>query len=226
MGNKLWVFGDSFSVKSKQENTYIDQISAALNLEIRNYSKGGSSLDYLYYAFDNTFSEIKENDVVLITLTDYYRVWMNREHPDYGTWGDITYEDRRWLNQYKTKFFIEEAKFAQLNMFLEVVAARLDFLNSKPVLLWCFWDEIAAGNIRPVKNSITVSKGSLYTISINEFKTEADKVFIKTNNLDDRPNHFSLKNHNILADKVINYLNNNIDVIDLTEGFYSNFIES
>ena len=225
MERTLWVFGDSFSVKSNTDETYLNFLAEKLPVSINYQSHGGTSLEYSYYRFNEVWDQIKEDDLVLITLTDIYRTWVNRDNPDYGMWGEIDRQTEKWLNLYKTEYYIEEEKYARLDIFFSAIDSRLKFLKSKPILLWCFRDEFKEGKVRVKPSSIQFSKGCLIDISSQEFCSEEDKPIINSIFLDNRPNHLSLVNHHILTSKLIEGFNNNSGEIDLTEGFKSKFIK-
>jgi hypothetical protein len=68
------------------------------------------------------------------------------------------------------------------------------------------------------------AQGTLFDIQANEFQDPETTTHDYFRGVDCRYNHLSLRNHKIMADKVVDYFENS-EALDLSTGFHKGFIE-
>ena len=95
MTANLWIIGNSFSEQTCNDQlTWMQQVANNLDLNLRNFSLGGASLSYTYKTFNDNRSQIRHNDVLIITLTDIDRRWLFEDEPDEAIWTIV--DRRKW----------------------------------------------------------------------------------------------------------------------------------
>ncbi len=243
----LYVFGDSFA------ETYIDPIwnaddiercftrkwsvllSKKLGVELKNYGIGGSSLEYTYYKFNQLRADLKEDDVVVIVLTDSLRKWIIQDRPETASLIAVETHDNinSKLKKYAQWYFVDvlraEIEETHLHNFLYAVHVTTAHLKVKPLFI-CAFDKISRGEWtvdvdvvdRIHRNNFAI--GSLWEVSSYEIehsiRDEAKAVCTHLRK-EFRMNHLSDVQHPILADKILDYIHNGT-IVDLTTGFVKN----
>lgn len=240
----LYVFGDSFShdishmeisntdrLKRKikfptfipLENNWTNILSKRLTGSTVhvNESMAGCANEYIYHKLITNYEKFKAGDHVVVCLTAENRRWLVERCPHLANWamcdfepdvpGSVTKEENHAIGQYARYLHSDLAAGSIYNAIIwaTVYAARsVEHLGVKFLIL-------------PGFHEINGVKGTLNDASTSEFDSieTLQKFYRKTN--DTRWNHFSEKNHEILADKVYNFFTDFTDV-DLTTGFETN----
>lgn len=230
----LWVFGDSYAKHYENlDNQWTALVSKSLNTDMRTFGLVGSSAEYTYNCFNKVRQDIKKNDIVVLALTTHSRRWFFKDYPNhtaqpapgtdykepksvYNPTGisnvDVAlslYEDH--LNNHDV-----------FNTYLENFLYNLDYhtkkLNLHTIILINFYDtEYFLKDKRNQFSSLRFSNGMMLDISLNEFTKD---FFLEYNTSipDIRINHMIKSNHTILANKILDNIQNNKE-IDLTTGF-------
>jgi hypothetical protein len=240
----LYVFGDSFasievdptiSIEIKEQlvaKAWSSVLSKKLGVELKNFGISGSSLEYTYYKFYQVRADLKEDDVVVIVLTDSLRKWIIQDRP--GTASLAACETRNIhpkFKKYAQWYFVNvlraEIEEIHLHNFLYAVHVTTAHLKVKPLFI-CAFDKISRGDWTVDVNTVdsihvnNFAIGSLWEISSYEIEHNSKEIAVRTNiKKEFRLNHLSDLQHPILADKILNYINDRTTV-DLTVGFVKN----
>lgn len=240
----LYVFGDSFasietdptmSVDAREQlvaKTWSMLLSKKLGVELKNYGISGSSLEYTYYKFNQLRADLKEDDVVVIVLTDSLRKWIIQDRP--GTSSLTAFETHDVdpkLKKYAQWYFVNvlnaEIEEMHLHNFLYAVHVTTAHLKVKPLFI-CAFDKISRGHWAVDVNEVdrihvnNFAIGSLWEVSSNEIKHSSNEISVRTNlKKEFRMNHLTDVQHPILTDKILNYIHHGT-IVDLTTGFVKN----
>jgi len=242
----LYVFGDSFAATEVNPTWNADQmekmftrkwavlLSKKLGVELKNYGISGSSLEYTYYKFNQVRADLKEDDVVIIVLTDLLRKWIIQDRPETTSLSaaerhNIDPKFKKYAQWYFVNVLRAEIEETHLHNFLYAVHATTAHLKVKPLFV-CAFDKISRGKWtvdvdtvdRAHANNFAI--GSLWEISSYEIEylIEDNVTAVKTNlRKEFRSNHLSDVQHPILVDKILDYIHNGATV-DLTTGFVKN----
>jgi hypothetical protein len=211
--NKLWTFGDSFITTRIDDNNWVKQIATNLNYESKSYGVAGSSLEYMYYNVDQQFKEFDKDDIVIIALTQLTRYWLFKDNPTLGNLHSIGKEysvgsrEQQFAEQYFVDHHNEAVSAVHLKNFLTVLDVNTQHMKIKPIIFSCFPD------VEQVTNSLelglNVVPGNLYR---DVDRAEIRKEFLRPSGLyvDKRPNHMTPENHEILSNKVIDFIQNDV----------------
>lgn len=246
----LYVFGDSFASTEINPTWNAEDIerlfmkkwsvllSKKLGVELKNYGISGSSLEYTYYKFNQICADLKEDDVVVIVLTDLLRKWIIKDRPVTSSLvavemhGDLNPNLVKCAQWYFANVLNLEVEEVHLQNFLHAVNATTSHLKVKPLFV-CAFDTVSRGrwgiDVSTVNKSQSNSFaiGSLWEVSSYEIThTNNDLASAVRTNLkkEFRLNHLSDVQHDILADKILNYIHTGTTV-DLTTGFIKNIYE-
>jgi hypothetical protein len=234
----LHIFGDSFFEEWPYDHTYAkpqrwqDQLATKLGVNVKFYGLAGSAVDYTIKQYHLALPNIKSDDYVIIGITNASRIYSSLQEKD-GSCSALMMSDAdsnkvhgpHWKKALEVgvKWFMDtEINEYHILDFLHAIEYNSKSLVNKPLVLECFGHA-------PIKrqhinfNNINFAIGFMYDPCYNEFKTDADKVKHQTVPGDDRANHLSPVNHDILAVKLYNYFNNN-EQLNLTAGFAEKII--
>lgn len=239
----LWLFGDSFSHQWTENNkcanverTWSNQLAAAFSnvsrcsIVVNNFSIYGSSQDYTLSQIKDHLTEIDPSDWVVITLTERSRYWLVDNHPSVShsrikgrTLDDPEYQRAielfdRYINRDSIQILHQDYRLAWLNLI-----ARNFNLNIQ--VLRCFEDD----KLDPEKyTDIKISQGCLLKIQNNEWKDQSVEPHLQLIEFwagwDARYNHLCLRNHTILAEKLVDAFVKR-SAVDLDSGFHRRFLE-
>lgn len=225
----IWAFGDSFidSYDYKKEqrisdyDTWLQTIGKKLNQEVKNYGCVGSSLDFTYYKFNSIRSHIKKNDIVIFAATNLSRRWLRKEWPyltqitDLATL-DIDKDFVKAIKYYILHLDHPELYQTYLTTFLYNLKDITEDLNLHTLVIPCMEDTYKF--LLPLhKNFPTLhwAQGYLDAVNIKEYDSKLNRI----NTIEDgKINHLCWSNHNILADKILDNINDN-KILDLETGF-------
>ena len=237
--SKLWFFGDSYiaDLSNIIDNTPWSHfvIDAFPGYEAENLGKVCSSLDFLYYTYNDKRPEFKQGDVVILTLTTLHRKFLNTEKrkimPSFMNSGFILREGQRELVEenheyygfFVSELFNDDAELAKLDLFLD--ALQYDVLSKGIRIVVLPIDrefKTKEHLIMGVSGNIRLKDVSRLEIEKRFGKNLRDGYYLHSpvKEYDSKlSNHLSPENNKILAQKVINALNNNDKTIDLSSGW-------
>ncbi len=228
--NNLWIFGDSFSVgrqdikKGKTISYKLWYEFVAQNLECEyyhNYAQWGVSNEYIINEFMSRKQEYKEGDFIIIQLTDVSRQWFFPDHPDLANIHHVIdmsehlpKEKYKAIESYLKYLDNDPIKYMKYTLYCMAINYQAITDLSKCKIL-----------IIPGFNNIPTVNGTLLSVCNGEF-VDDDSLhkWYSKHRFDPRPNHLSIKNHEILGNKVSYYFLNGgyLDLInDFEKGFLS-----
>jgi hypothetical protein len=237
--SKIWFFGDSYISSYKLAKSWTINVQEEfIDYDSENLGLPGSSLDYLYYIYNKRRTEIKEGDIVILTLTTYHRLFLKHEIPGKNSFlfPDFIHtqgEGHEWINEGHEYYghFVSDLFNLPVHEALKNV-----FLNSLQ------YDAITKGIkiiVLPVdkckiseKDSITTVNNTRHGllgvsgeqhqakfgigISHEWFKHEKFREYDKS-----LANHLTPRNNEILANKVIRNIKTNEPIDLATEWEYT-----
>lgn len=243
----LYVLGDSFAAAQIDPMWNADNIerlftrkwpallSKKLGVELKNYGISGSSLEYTYYKFNQLRADLKEDDIVVIVLTDLLRKWIIHDRPGTASLSAVeTHDVHPKLKKYAQWYFANvlnaELEETHLHNFLYAVHKTTAHLKVKPLFI-CAFDKVSRGIWTVDVNTVdplhinNFAIGSLWEVSSLEIKHSSNEIAVKTNlKKEFRLNHMSDVQHPILVDKILNYIHHGT-IVDLTTDFVQNIYE-
>ncbi len=208
--NKLWSFGDSFT--HPFPNNWIEQVANELNLENKSFGYNGSSLDFTYLAVNRFAEQFKEDDVVILALTDVSRQWVIKDKPGFthiqSLEAVVPKTDIMFYYRYFMTCIIPEVVETRLENFLWALKAKTLHLKQKPIVFFCFGSTLDVMSKKKLPEFNYVN-WPLKTVCENEIVIkDRTKKFVDG----PRYNHLMPVNHKILASKVLNFINNNKEI--------------
>ena len=164
-----------------------------------------SSLEFTYEAFNTYRHEIKQNDIVILIVTNMGSHWFFRENPSKTYWMimDKDPEMRERIETYLTHLENKELKELYLKNFLY----NLQYLTKKLSLHTIVLSTFKHGNESLEKIDLpllNIARDNLYNVSVNEFEdgvTDPFKFFRR--GVDFRISHLTHSNHTVLANKIV-----------------------
>lgn len=223
----LWIFGDSFTDQYTPVETWMKQVADRLEQKPNYYGQRGSSLAYTYEKFNEVREQIQPNDIVIIAPTDLARRWFFRERHQQTAWASI--DERgptsKAIREYVLYLEDEKTHLIYLMNFLYNVNYLAKTRNVKTVILPCFdWlaDELyRCANQFP---DIHIAKGCLVRVSVNELEEgQINNMTMLARGVEFRMCHLIKSNHDILANKIVNYIKNN-EAISLEQDFIKHVV--
>ena len=238
---KIWIFGDSFAELREDSDQAKTQwqglIAHHFECAIVNVSANGASAKWITYKLAEMWDEIKLGDLVYVFVPYWDRKLLLKDHPSfsglqsldgYKKNKDITkdwnYYSKQEINAYRDYFmYLHDTDLTMLDT-LSLYAwinNLLEKTSIKPVV----FDTRSDQPYKIINANYDLVKGHIMDVSVNEFvSNDIWKEMATTGGFHDvRPCHLSKVNHQILAQKIIDYVTNNIP-IDLTYGFKEKFI--
>jgi len=240
----VWVLGNSFSYQTDNYNTWMKQVADRTDSTITNLSVNGTSLDYVYYTFNNIRNNAMPGDIILATFTDVNRRWMFKDVPSDAMWRSLDPDSYTTIvEKDNIRFEQRDSKIVEgVNLYIECLdntiayeIYMLNFLhnlnhfarskNVHVIILPCF--EYVSDRLNEVKNQfpdLNIADKSIMSVSKNEFLPgEFYLSGIMRFNPDLRSNHLTQSNHNTMAEKLLNNIKNK-EPISLRNGFLNNFL--
>jgi len=229
----VWVFGDSFATlidKSENQKQYMEIIADHYNTDLKTFGICGTNLEYTYNEFHRERDNIQNGDILIITTTVIARRWFFECNPDLAA-DDLgrEYSETQSIKRYRafldTNYVPHRINFFN---FLYTVNELSEKLNLKTMVLCvCIDTEEILENFKNKIPKVHIAKGllndDLYLKEMtDEFKNYYESLAYDKRG-DPRPNHMIKSNHIILADKIINHINQGTD-IDLTQVFVEKYI--
>lgn len=235
----IWLFGDSYAgdvVQDLDIPLYYNVLKKHYLAELHNHGRPGSSLQYMYDKFNYIRCNFEKNDIVIICLTEVFRQYFFENRPQISMaqeWA-LSLCDEPERNAIHSFFKIlhnGNNDFVNLLNFmynLEDISTRLDLRTI--VLTMCnsshlYGDEKSLIFSDITYSSVTMATGFLNSISRSETSDSkiSDLLYRRTMYPDPRPNHLCISNHKILAQKIIDNIDDGCP-IDLTTGFLTDLL--
>ena len=235
--NTLWSFGPSVAQLTDYRNNnnliieeqWINQVANKLNLKHYAFGLAGTSIEYTYKKFYDCKKEIENNDVIIVVTSPIYdRHWFFEDRPkitsinDPGLTKDESMAMKQWMMHLDKN---NSLKKVYLYNFLESLHNTTVMKNCTTLLIPAWEDE------QFILNEIKNDFPNIYTVNDNLvtiITSEFDNKYTKNQVLDivkedKRFCHMIKSNHTILANKLINYIENKVD-IDFNSDFITNVI--
>ena len=208
--NTLWSFGDSFT--HPFDNNWIAQISSGLNLENKSFGFNGSSLDFTYLAVNRFAEQFKEDDVVIVALTEVSRQWVIKDQPGcthiQSLEALVPKSDIMFYYRYFMTCVIPEVVETRLENFLWALKAKTLHLKQKPIIFFCFGSTLDVMRKKKLPEFNYVN-WPLKTVCEQEIAIkDRQKKFVG----EPRINHLMPVNHKILASKVLDHIKNSKEI--------------
>jgi hypothetical protein len=246
--NKIWFLGDSYVAnatgpwlkKTNEAKSWTKILTEAFpEYTNENIALGASSLDFLYYTYEQRRKKFKSGDIVIMSLTNIERLFL-RQHKEsayrFLQNGRITtpfeskgkpveylLEDHPWYTYFADDLYNPKTHQAKLNLFLNCLQYDAMTKGIKiialPMAHFPFLDtedkdHITIGKTKKDMDLFAVSNKQLETkfnhIKVLFWQHEECRTYDKT-----LSNHLTPRNNEILANKVIRNIKTN-EPIDLT----------
>ena len=240
--NTLWTFGDSY-IQAKpmdSESSWVKLIAHELGLESKAFGKNATSLEYMYKCVDDNLRNFKENDIVIITLTNHFRRWIIAERPEFSWLPiiEILAEYKHNIDFYKQYFATLDIGIItrELKFFLFYLESQTRHMKIKPIVFNCFKTmpslqrNMFQNTVAPFVPDLNFVSYYLNGISdselvpaIQNIKTQTKKEWIVYK--DNRINHMSIYNNNVLKNKIVKFIQDGTP-IRLHEGFAKCIIDA
>ncbi len=238
---KIWIFGDSFAElredREQSKTQWQGLIAHHFKCEIVNISNNGASAKWLTYKLAEMWNEIQLGDLVYVFVPYWDRQFILKEHPSFSGLPslDLYKKDEGHTKEWNN--YSKEQINAFRKYFMYLHDADIVMLDTLSLYAWIN-NLLAKTSIKPVvfdtrpekphklmDANYELVKGHIIENSVNEFITDDIwKEMTKNGGFYDvRPCHLSKVNHQILAQKIIDYITN-MTPIDLTHGFEEKFI--
>lgn len=239
---KLWVFGDSFSETGSgvSERSWSMQLTGKLkdrtsvDIELRDISLIGCSQDWILERYLSVVDKIHPQDHVIIVMTSPERYWFFQNQPDLTNWniidlGDKISREQALAIEYYYKYINrQEMSILHSTSRLGMIAyqTRIRSLR-KPLIMNGFDHLVYPSEIWP---DLDFAQGCLAEVQFKEYQDSQNAVDEKTQitgwfkGYDCRFNHLCLSNHDVLSDKLANYMLDGTPV-DLTRGFHEEIVD-
>lgn len=230
--NTLWSFGDSYAecyARDVNNEQYLNLIAKRLNYTHKSFGLSGTSISYTSYMFNQIRDNIQCDDKVVIVLTNLFRHWFFGDRPKEAALNvNLSHAEQKAIKHYM--LYLENN--------LEWKTALLDFLynvdyvtkekNLKTIVMYGFYDVQNFTNFKEYKfENIRFANGTLDNMQRREFKADLYNKWVQVEKEqmgDPRLNHITKSNHYILADKIVDYFENNVN-IDLTKDFLTDILD-
>ena len=247
--SKIWFFGDSFAANKPHEGCYgkswtINVQEAFPEYDSENLALVASSLDYLYYTYEQKRKEFVGGDIVIMSLTNIERLFLRELEKDlplrFLQTGRITspfagkalehlLEDHPWYNYFADDLFNPEAHKAKVNLFLNSLQYDAMTKGIKIIVLpikHCQFidtenkDYITLGKTNRDLDLCRVSRKQV-EVKFNDsnslwFENEEHHEYDKT-----LANHLTPRNNEILANNVIRNIKTDEPIDLATEWEYT-----
>lgn len=232
---RLIIVGDSFSVAPMEAEdateTWPQQAADRLGLELWNLSQHGVAQDWCFQQLRAGFHAldgITDQDRIIVVLTHPNRFWFLEKYPNLsnshilGIDKYVSKEQNRAIQGFMQHIQRPQLDTLQMVMRLGWLAGQVARLKlPPPLMIRAFGMNVQEAAAYP---EMYWSQGTLFDIQTDEFQNPETTTHDYFRGVDCRYNHLSLRNHKIMADKVVDYFKNNVP-LDLSTGFHKGFIE-
>lgn len=217
--NKLWIFGDSYAADYNVKDSWFNILGEMLNCEVINRGLPGVDNTWIANQFQENIEHMSSDDHVITMLTDPQRFWLFENIPNLSNWYSIGKHFWKTAEEVVSKEEFDAAKKYTRHLWNEKLAVTIYKMAQYYVM--------SHPNSKVIQNFFEIDGviGSMIDISRNEHVgNTVEEKFANAQPVDDRPNHMSLPNHKIFAEKMYYWINNPDTILDLTTGFEENFL--
>ena len=216
MVRNIWIFGDSFAHYLAGSSRYHNIISEHFNTTHRSYGLGGTAQEYTFHQVNKFISQFHKNDVIIIFLTDYSRLWLFEDNPSLATSVQLLeeFEKDKKLHSFLETYFVDmnylqHVKKIEQKLFLDYLALATRKIKIRPIIIKNF--NYVDYYIHP---NLTYSIGDILIPSLEEFNKD---IWLDPTFKEFRPNHLSERNHMVLAEKLIRHIEDGVEINLKTE---------
>jgi hypothetical protein len=228
---RLFITGDSFSVAdvSNDIKLWSHRTAEKLGLTLINNSMHGASQDWAWMCIDNWLPNMTKDDQLVVILTHPAREWYFEDKPHITNFNIIDLEDQ--VGNERVQAMVSYAKhiqrlprdIARVEQRLAWLSLELSIRDLNPTLIIKAFDQDIGRSQR--YQNLKWANGTLNRVQINEFKIpDVDNINNIWRGIDTRYNHMILDNHEILADKIVDYFTQG-NAIDLNNGFIESILD-
>jgi hypothetical protein len=232
---QIWIFGDSYAEDYTQGNPKILEqqwhrlLGTHFNAPITNRGLRGSSLEWLYYTWQQERQKINSGDIVIAMITNLRRRWLLQESPGITSFRLLTNKNINHVDPKTFKAIELYYRYLDNDLYMSSLLENWlynvnDLAREKqcPVLIFPVFPEMEEilPNMIPQFPHLHFPKGYMFDVSDYECSEDLRQSPIVT---DGRCNHLLPPNHHVLKDKIVSYIEQQIS-IDLTVGFHKNII--
>lgn len=240
---KLWIFGDSWSSLSTTDPSCVwtRQLAHKLALAIgqpitlHNTSLIGSAQDWALMEYVKVLDQIRPEDYMVFLLTSPTRYWYFEDLPSVSNWNILDFDsvvgkDRARAVEAYIKY-IQRPEIDELNVQGRLSTIAYETRSRRlrnPLILKGFEQELG---LAASYSELNISLGDLAEVQNKEYQNlELVEKLVNQGiagyfrGSDCRYNHLCLRNHDILADKLVDALVTNTSP-DLSTGFYEAIVE-
>jgi hypothetical protein len=242
MSQKLWIFGDSFAAMhiNSPERIWQRQLGRQMSersgkpVELRVHGLPGSSQDWALQQFVLNADAISEHDRVIFIATTPSRYWYFQDRPALSNWNILDFDEACTEEQARAvELHIKHIQRLELDILQ--CASRMGLLayeahrRGLPPIMILPVVEMLAGDAEDYPDLIW-GIGNLSRIQFDEYANPTEALRRNEQGIpgyflgvDCRYGHLCLRNHDILAEKLLEGLESNTRP-DLNKGFHRHFI--
>ena len=236
--NTIWTFGDSFidswSYMHYHEEQWTNQIADKLKLKHIGLGFAGAAASYTYTQFDSNIEKFNKNDIVIICVTGLNGKWFFKNLPyitNYQTnrYQICTSNDETNAIEYYRRFLDDANTINDFTYLLNFIV-KVNYVAKKKKLkvIVLNSDNTTVDYLFKHKekfDTINVVYYPLTAIEQKEMTKEFYKKWSSTDFINDcRINHLCRSNHDVLANKIVDYINYGTN-INLNNGFIENILD-
>ena len=236
---RIWIFGDSFAeIRDGVDHQWQVIISKYFDCEILNVASNGASSEWLTLKISEHWNKLEKNDIVIFFVPYWDRQCFFPDDPDLTHILTLDGYDKDEAITNKWNRYTKLQRQAFRDYFLHLHDENLVKLKTKSLYSWINNIHTKTKKLPLVidtrHNNFVVPDGyynkaigTLFDVSVNEWKNKKTWEDITKNGLfdDNRISHLTPNNHKILADKIIDFIENDITV-DLTTQFRQSFFNN
>lgn len=234
---RLIVVGDSFTVDPMETQdttmTWLRQTAERMGMTLWNFSQHGVAQDWCFQQLRPGFSSAEDaitaEDRIIVVLTHPNRFWFFQDKPNLSNSHIMSMEQHVSKDQNRAVegFFrhIQRPELDTLQMIMRLgwLAGHVSRLGlAKPLVIRAFGMNVQEAELYP---ELAWAEGTLFDIQVDECWNNLELIGKYFKGVDCRYNHMSLRNHKVLADKIVDYFENN-SPLNLTTGFHKEFIQA
>ena len=233
----VWVFGSSYAKNYGFKDQWINLVAQNFKTGLISYGLDGCSLDYSYQKFNNNRDRIQDNDIIIFPLTTHIKRWFFKYKPEQNLVFDeiidvknfkfttVTDNDKESeaLTAYYTNLNNQSVYETYTINFFYNLQQLTKKKNLHSIILTSCYD--TEEWIKDKKNEfplLNFSLNKLLDVSLLEYSKQYF-IDMDVGIHDFRVNHLTRSNHIVLANKIIDNIENK-KPIDLTTGFHKHLI--
>lgn len=231
----LWIFGDSYGqlpgkgdFEKLKDQLWITMLTEKLNhVNFFNICHNGAANEWIYYNFVNNIYQIDPvHDTIIFITTQIHRQWFF--YDNIGVSNHYMNGIEEYVNKDQAKAIKYYQKYLSDNP-QDLVRGQWLLYALEMIKLKKEYNLIILPGFRETQIDYGDSKGSLFDICVNEIKGKNIESWSNwliadpRQGHDPRIGHLSLKNHNVLANKLYNCAKKE-EILDLTSGFFEEIL--